>query len=245
MHVVRIYQRLSDRWKRERERLYRFQGRELLHYLHIGKTGGTAIKHALGKYAVARERVIILHTHGTRLRDIPLGEKTFFFLRDPVSRFISGFLSRQRKGRPHFYMPWTRQEEIAFKRFDSPEVLGFSLGSSDPETREAAVSAMNGIGHVRHSYRYWLESEEYLMKRRNDILLVGFQENLDVDFDRLRNRLHIPEGVSLPKEDCRANRNPQERDPSLTPEARRNLKKWYKEDYCLLERIREMFSVRI
>ena len=38
--------------------------------------------------------VVHLHRHAVRLRDVPVGEKFFFFVRDPVSRFVSGFHSR-------------------------------------------------------------------------------------------------------------------------------------------------------
>ncbi len=71
-----------------------------IHFLHIGKTGGTAVKYALSSYSKNEKYEIILHGHETKLKDIPNGEKFFFFLRNPITRFTSGFYSRKRQGRP-------------------------------------------------------------------------------------------------------------------------------------------------
>jgi hypothetical protein len=49
-----------------------------LHFLHIGKTGGTAIKHAIGPLASIKN--LVLHPHSVRLSDIPAGERVFFCL---------------------------------------------------------------------------------------------------------------------------------------------------------------------
>ena len=68
-----------------------------LHFLHIGKTGGTAVKHALKPVAAAGH--LMLHGHDVRLHDVAPGEQVFFFLRDPLSCFVSAFYSRQREGR--------------------------------------------------------------------------------------------------------------------------------------------------
>ena len=58
-------------------------GRRSLHLLHIGKTGGTALKDALSKYSKCTEFRIVFHSHTFSLMDVPRGEKVFFFLRDP------------------------------------------------------------------------------------------------------------------------------------------------------------------
>ncbi len=46
------------------------------------------------------------------LRNITEGEGIIFFLRDPTSRFVSGFYSRQRQGQPRYYSPWSSDEKI-------------------------------------------------------------------------------------------------------------------------------------
>jgi len=92
-----------------------------LHFLHIGKTGGTAVKHALKP--VAAPGYLMLHGHDVRLHDVAPDEQVFFFLRDPLSRFVSAFYSRQREGRPRYVVPWTPDEEAAFGRFRTANEL--------------------------------------------------------------------------------------------------------------------------
>ena len=80
-------------------------GKQGVHFLHIRKTGGTAVKHALKSHLRTRRYLIFLHKHNVKLKDVPVGDKVFFFLRDPVSRFVSGFYSKQRRGRPSLFLP--------------------------------------------------------------------------------------------------------------------------------------------
>jgi hypothetical protein len=67
-------------------------------FIHVRKTGGNAIKHMLRD-----DERFELHKHELTLtkiwRDDP-NRKVFFVVRDPVSRFISGFNSRLRNGGP-------------------------------------------------------------------------------------------------------------------------------------------------
>ena len=60
-----------------------------VHFLHIRKTGGMALKAALSP--VAAERGLLLREHGTALAKVPKGERAVFVVRDPVARFVSGF----------------------------------------------------------------------------------------------------------------------------------------------------------
>jgi len=72
-----------------------------VHFLHIGKTGGTAIKHAIGSAQASISGdgaglpcVVHLHRHAVRLRDVPAGERFFFFVRDPLEltmKVVAGF----------------------------------------------------------------------------------------------------------------------------------------------------------
>ena len=94
-----------------RRRWHRLRGREVVHLLHIGKTGGTALKTALAG-AASPTHVLILEDHPTRLRSVPVGERVAFFVRDPLTRFVSGFLSRQRKGRPRYFHDWSAEEAL-------------------------------------------------------------------------------------------------------------------------------------
>jgi hypothetical protein len=54
------------------------------HLLHIGKTGGNALKHALRPYNTGGPLDIVFHPHAVRLSDVPVGESVLFMLRNPA-----------------------------------------------------------------------------------------------------------------------------------------------------------------
>ena len=63
------------------------------------------------------------------------GEPVAFFVRHPVSRFVSGFNSRMRKGRPRRNVEWSEGERWSFERFRTPDELARALASADPGAR--------------------------------------------------------------------------------------------------------------
>jgi hypothetical protein len=215
--------------------------KEKAHFLHIGKTGGTAIKHAINTHLSTQKYAILLHGHETKLSDIPKGEKVFFILRDPVNRFISGFYSRQRQGQPRYFYPWSESEKIAFERFKRPNDLASAIFSEDEMTRRNAENAMSAIQHVKDSYWSWFDNEEYLRERLQDIIFVGHQENLSQSFENLKTTLGLPMHIKLPSDDKIAHKNPENLDKSLDETAIKNLKSWYQDDYRILEIINSNF----
>ncbi|USH00418.1 sulfotransferase family protein [Thermococcus argininiproducens] len=211
---------------------YRAQGKLNAHFLHVSKTGGTAIKEALSNITTTPKYKIWLHRHHIKLSDIPKGDKVFLFIRDPIDRFISGFYSRKREGKPGHYRPWNSVEKLAFQRFRTPNELAKSLSSPDEEIRNSAFQAMHGIGHVKTFIKDWVGSEEYLLSRKEDFLFIGCQEYLNRDFETLKELLEIPpEMAKLPEDPTRAHKSPTNVDKHLDPEAVKNLLEWYEEDY--------------
>ena len=222
--------------------LYHIQCKKVLHFLHLGKTGGTAIKHALLQAPPGKKHVLYLHSHNVKLQDIAKGEGVFFCVRDPISRFISGFFSRQRQGQPRHFTPWSTEERFAFESFSTPNQLGKALSSQDPELKHRAQKAMNNIQHVNNSYWDWFTDEDYLRSRQTDIFFIGFQEQLTEDFELLKKRLKVPATIELPRDDINAHRNPKHLDKSLDAQAIVNLKAWYREDYRFIELCREIIN---
>ena len=219
-----------------RERFHTLRGRRIVHFLHIGKTGGTAVKYALNLSPFTKAFQIRRHGHRTRLRQIPDGQSVAFFLRDPQSRFVSGFYSRLREGRPRFDNPWTPDERVIFERFATPNQLALGLSSSiDPDVRGHAENAMRTIAHVRDSYMRWFESEEYFVSRLADIFFIGFQETLTDDFQQLKSKLGLPDTLALPEDDFHAHRSPANLDRTLDEEAVRNIRRWYAADFKFVE----------
>ena len=84
-------------------RVNRLRNRRNVHLLHIGKTGGTAVKAAVRQSDANGS--LLIHPHEVTLRDIAPGDDVIFFVRNPVDRFVSGFFSRKRQGQPGHFVP--------------------------------------------------------------------------------------------------------------------------------------------
>ena len=207
-----------------------------VHFLHIRKTGGMALKAALSP--VAAERGLLLREHGTALAKVPRGERAVFVVRDPVARFVSGFNSRLRMGRPLFDRPWNAPEAEAFAAFKTPDELAQALDARTP----AALAAMGGIRHVNQPLSDWLVSESYLRERLGDIVWVGRTETLAADLEEIKRRLDLPPSVRLPADEVSSHRTPHGMQTQLSAKGRAALERWYEADLrmlAFLESVRE------
>lgn len=215
-------------------RINLLRGKRTTHLLHVGKTGGTAVKAAISGSPEARQSVI-LHPHQVTLRNIARGDKVIVFVRDPIDRFISGFYSRKRQGRPAHDVPWTRAERRAFERFATPNDLAAAISSADESLKHEATAAMTSIEHVRSSYWDWFISEEYMASRWNDVIFIGQLETIKDDFERLKELMSWPSELALPYDASASHKGPTGEDRSLGQEATRNLERWFAADYRFLQ----------
>ncbi len=214
------------------------------HFLHIGKTGGTALKRALEAHLHDGAFDVVLHSHATTLQDVPIGEKVFFVLRHPVSRFVSGFYSRMRQGRPRYHYPWSEQEKKAFACFATANELAEALSDADVARRRDAQLAMSGIQHVRDSVWRWFRDPAYVSSRARDVLFVGFQESLDADFQILIRLLGLHENVRLPTDSVEMHRTPGGYDQSISELGRQNLLARYANDVEFYERMKTSYATQ-
>lgn len=214
-----------------------------VHFIHIGKTGGTAIKHALRRVRSLETPfgAIVLHKgHQFRLADVPPGDVAIFCVRDPIALFVSAFDSRLRKGQPRFYFEWTPAEAQAFARYPTPHALALALAGDDPEERTRADAAMRSIRHVR-GIRRALGTPRHVVSRRKQIVYIGRQETLDEDWQRISAVLELPSEVRLPADPKKAHRRQGSDDAPLSDAAQAALREWYRCDYELVrvcERLR-------
>jgi len=238
---------LSQRLEARRRRIVgALKGKPVAHFIHVGKTGGTAMKATLRAAPDDGAYTLFVHGHAQTLRHVPVGEKVVFFLREPLSKFASGFNYRQRQALPMFNIPWRPEETAAFAHFTTPNQLARSLSAEDAETSAKARAAMCGIHQVKDSVFRWFESEAYFLSRLDDILFIGFQEQLDADFEILKQRLGLPSKLLLPgSADPLYQQAPSPAEP-LDQIAVANLTDWYAADlrfYALCRKLREQGSV--
>lgn len=210
-------------------------GMHVVHMLHVRKTGGTAVKAALQHADQPKDLKLLLHGHGISLREIPAHDDVFFFLREPVSRFKSGFEMRRREGRPRHYSPWTPEERRAFTLFATAEALAMALGSRDGSERAQAQAAMNSIYHVRSHLTDWLIDEDLVRSRQHQLIFIGWQERLGTDFADLLTSLGMPASTRLPDDRYTANRADLDASQTLlSARAVELIRGWYADDYRLI-----------
>lgn len=203
--------------------------------LHNAKTAGTALFEVIrqGKERGALSNVRVFGHHMTlpRFIDQYPDAKAIFFIRDPISRFISSFYSRLRQGQPRYFFPWSSKEKIAFSQFNSPNQLAEALSSINLFKRRQAYLAMNSIRHIRQRYTEFLGSLEFLTQVADQIAHVGHQPDFDADLEHLKTLFKLDEDIKAPNDDISAHRNPKDIDRALSMLAIENLEKWYREDY--------------
>lgn len=221
-------------------------GFRVVHFIHVGKTAGTAVKDSIKRnhfiwdnVSISKKYIFQMENHSFSLKQLRDGEYVFFIYRDPISRFVSGFYSRLRMGQPRVYNPWSDAEKIAFSRFTTVNHLGEALGSDDPELKAAAEHAMKSIGHVNSSYWKWFIDEAYLQKRKNALLFYLRQEKLNEDLADVSKRLGFT-FPPLPDDEVKAHKNPEHFDKKLSESARENLLNWYGRDYEFIRIIEGM-----
>lgn len=213
----------------------RSQGLRVVHMLHVGKTGGIAVKAALETAEIPPGLRLLLHGHGISLRNVPAEDDVFLFLRDPVARFVSGFEMRRREGRPRRDRAWTAAEQRAFRQFGSAEALAMALRSRNRSERAAAKRAMRSISHVRTHLADWLANEGEVRSRQRDLVFIGWQERLDADFRALVSLLGLPPTTRLPSDEYGANRAAaDDLQSTLSADAVEIMRAWYVEDYKLI-----------
>ena len=214
--------------------------RPTLHVLHVGKTGGTALKHALLEHIDDSAYRLLLHGHDVTLAHIPRGERFMFALRDPISRFVSAFNGRFRADHPRFHYPWRDEEQVAFRLFRTPDALATALSSRNELERASAQRAMRGIGHVNTPYEHWFGDVRFFRTRLSDVFFVAFQEQLDDDFELLKRRLDLPTHARLPSDPIAAHRSLATVRTSLGEVAHENLARWYETDFRFLRFCHEL-----
>lgn len=202
-----------------------------VHYLHISKTGGTSIIHHLTELNQNNNNPyeFCFYNHQVLLRHLPKDQQYFFSVRDPISRFVSGFYStkNQNKG-----IPWTSDEKIAFDFFSDANDLAENLFVTSA-VGSRAHDAMLAIKHVAGFQCSWLDPQRQL--ETHPPVHVLFQETLESDFNALLSKLAL-DPISLTVK----NNAVDQSNLSLSQTAIDKLKIWYQRDFAVINRLRTL-----
>lgn len=205
----------------------------MVHFIHIGKTAGSTLVELLRRHGL--DRTVTVHGHEFTLRDVPVGDSCFFFIRDPITRYVSAFNSRRREGRPTYVYRHSPGEAEAFARFSTPNDLAEALGDPDPAVRAEADQAFAVIHHLRRGYEHYLVGPAYLTERAADILFIGRQETFEASWLALRTRLGVADAgpEALP----RIHAAPPGQSTDLSPRAIANLRERLAGDLAIHEHL--------
>jgi hypothetical protein len=203
-------------------------------FVHIGKNAGTQIMH-LAQQLKPHGMLVHQLSHSKKLYDVPLAMNYFFSIRDPITRFKSGFYSRKRKGQPRIYAEWTKSEAAAFGYFEHANHLAEALFRQD-DSGYLAAQAIQSIRHTAMQQIDWFERIGFL-DLRPPVWIIR-QENFTQDFETLLQKL----GLALKFADLKpaqnaaaAHSNDYSQAPPLSDLAKENLRRWYARDFVFYE----------
>ena len=203
--------------------------KNIINYIHIGKTGGSQVKYILRQNSNKNYDFKVLH-HSLKLLDLPLNQKYFFSIRSPISRFNSAFYYRKNKGLPGVFQDWKAQEEKAFNIFPEPNDLAENL-FKDNQLGYEAVSAMLSIPHLCTQQCEWFEKNAFFDLRPpvHIIRQEYLQHDIEIFLKKIFPKNDYKLKITLDKNLSRKNNYPNN-GSQLTRLAIKNLEKWYSND---------------
>jgi len=201
-------------------------------FLHIGKCAGTQIAQIARQIAERAEQVkIVKMNHDVYLTDLKKIPQYFFSIRDPLSRFRSGFYSRKRKGAPRIYSEWSDHEAVAFHDFEHANDLAESL-FEEGELGKKAFAAIKSIRHTSQDLTDWFCQRGNFLELYPPIWIIRqehFKDDLSVFLDRSQVGLTTDDILISPDHNS-AHSNDYRGLPILSAKAKRKLKIWYAQD---------------
>lgn len=206
-----------------------------IHFLHIGKCAGTQIKSVISQInSNLGSQLILAHPHRITLGMLPQNAPFFFSIRNPTSRFMSGFYSRKRKGLPRYNIGWTKYEAYAFSVFEHANDLAEAL-FSDGALGQQAISAIGSIRHVSQNQLNWFVRFGSFLTVRPPVWIIR-QENFEKDLNNFLIRAHAGDlTAKIVLDPKHQHANDYEQVPKLSAKAQENLRQWYIQDVKFYE----------
>ena len=132
-------------------------------------------------------------------------------------------------------IPWTAHEETSFAAFEHANDLAEALFAPG-ERGLKAVAAMKSIRHTAQDQIDWFALAGDIFHVRPPIWVVR-QEHFEEDFAELLKRAGIATVPEIRRDAKGAHANDYSAVPPLSEQATQNLRRWYAQDYALLDAI--------
>ena len=214
-------------------------------FLHIGKCAGNQIDNLLSQISNMRDFTFTHNWHDVKLRHIALGNPYFFSIRNPITRFFSGFYSRKRKGRPKFDVPWSNHDAKAFAFFPHANDIAESLFESDFSGKMARY-AVNSIDHLRNHQIEWFEDRGYFLDLQPPVWIIRV-EYFEHDFNNLLRALDIGieiKDLDVSNDPIQIHKNDYGDSIPLSTKAIQNLEHWYLRDFYFYDSCEDWLTHR-
>jgi hypothetical protein len=174
-----------------------------------------------------------MHGENSSINKVPVGEGIVVTIREPLSRFCSGFYDRKRGGAPAYDNPVPEYVKVALDMFETPRYLAESI-----DTKEAQ-DLMFWVSHFGRVYTRTFGSVALVRERASDFYAIIKHDTFEADVAKFLVKLEMPAGVTLPSGDD-AHVAPEGEDRVLSPLAISNLQAWYKNDIEIYEELSSM-----
>jgi len=208
-----------------------------IHFLHIGKCAGSQMGRISRQINnTPGSRKIIKHRHDVYLRDIHKDADYFFSIRQPFTRFVSGFYSRKRKGAPKLNIPWSKDDTFAFETFEHANDLAEALFEKS-ELGRKAWAAMKSIRHTEQNQSDWFYCAGGFLYTRPPVWILR-QESFDADLETFFARANLntaTDNVQISRDPKAAHANDYTNIPALSDKARDKLAIWYAQDIAFYD----------
>jgi len=203
-------------------------------FLHIAKAGGGSIRQFLapirGRWAGAGHQ-FDLDTVAEQWPDAPM----FFFVRDPITRFVSGF-NNYHRAVVHKGMKLPQDSHIvSYHLFPTANDLAEGLASDDEFTLSAAHYAITHLAFLARHLVHYLGPTENIDRHRDRIAYIGHFEQFDASVEAMREILDLPPYLELPEDEAKAHRSQASLPTYLSDTARAALRDWYAADIVVYE----------
>ena len=194
-----------------------------LHYLHVGKTGGSELRKRFNIINDSGQFLILTRSHDITITDLPSDANYVISLRDPVKRFVSAYFSLKNiQNRKH-----SLTEKEFFTDFPDINDLAIALGASN-KNNDLALRYMLSIRHLAQRQSAFVN---YIDIRQRPPAHIFRTETLDKDFKVFCEKYNLVDYKNIGGYENAS--SPTNSESSLDPRLYKYIKQWYIDDYFL------------
>lgn len=210
--------------------------RKRIHFIHIGRTGGSVLRDALLKINLTQKKYFFcVYGHDFQAFNLKKKDKYIIIFRDPLKRFVSSFYSRKFKNISSYTKTkLPKEEENILNTFQHANDLAESLCSNDENVKKKAIQAISTLKNVKDKYIHYINLK---FMKKHPPLFIFKTESLEDDFSKFIKFLDIKTDISLSKDKNIMKKNDYKNIPNLSNLSVSNLTKWYKDDILLYNSI--------